>query len=501
MRKPLRHFRRVRIRRGQPTSRGGSIGFGPSAVFSCWPLASSLARRCATSSSAYDDQAFVYENPHVTPGLTLSGLWWALTDGPFGEWCPLTTLSHMLDCQLYGLNPAGHYLTNVLLHAASSVLLFLVLLRMTGDLWPSAWVAAVFAIHPLHVESVAWVAERRDVLSGLFFMLTLGAYALYAERPSLARYLAVAGLLCAGPDVQADARHGSLPAAAARLLAARPVSPRGRRESTADRARGSVACRWLAAGGGKDPAHGPGGGELAGLSCRPTRRCSRPTRSTDCRWRHAWPMPWFRTQPTWASLFIPSIWLPFILIPAPTCRWPGLPDHWFCWWRSPRSPPTAGAGGLICWSAGCGFWECWCRSSDWWELVAHARADRYTYLSQIGLSIALAWGVWSVYRSRQSRQAVRWRRWMLAVVSAAAVLLLAAVAWRQTSYWRNAETLWTHALACTEQNALAHYNLGQYLRRAGKDRGSDRPAPRSCGELDSIDPQLTAKAHISWQIV
>ena len=128
---------------------------------------------------------FVYENPHVTPGLTLSGLWWALTDGPLGEWYPLTTLSHMLDCQLYGLNPAGHHLTNVLLHAASSVLLFLVLLRMTGDLWPSAWVAAVFAIHPLHVESVAWVAERRDVLSGLFFMLTLGAYALYAERPSL----------------------------------------------------------------------------------------------------------------------------------------------------------------------------------------------------------------------------------------------------------------------------------------------------------------------------
>ena len=91
----------------------------------------------------------------------------------------------MLDCQLFGLNPAAHHLTNVLLHAASSVLLFLVLLRMTGALWPSAWVAAVFAVHPLHVESVAWLAERRDVLSGLFFMLTLGAYALYAERPPL----------------------------------------------------------------------------------------------------------------------------------------------------------------------------------------------------------------------------------------------------------------------------------------------------------------------------
>ena len=134
----------------------------------------------------------------LLPGLTLPGTLVGADRRPFWEWYPLTVVSHMLDCQLYGLNPAGHHLTNVLLHAASSVLLFLVLLRMTGCLWPSAWVAAVFAIHPLHVESVAWVAERRDMLSGLFFMLTLGAYTLYAERPSLARYLAVAGCFALG---------------------------------------------------------------------------------------------------------------------------------------------------------------------------------------------------------------------------------------------------------------------------------------------------------------
>ena len=230
-----------------------------------------------------------------------------MTDGPFGEWYPLTTLSHMLDCQLYGLNPAGHYLTNVLLHAASSVLLFLVLLRMTGDLWPSAWVAAVFAIHPLHVESVAWVAERRDVLSGLFFMLTLGAYALYAERPSFARYLAVAGLSCAGPDVQADARHGSLPATVARLLATRPVfgPPAGARpqaDSGSWLGRLPVAWRLVVE---KVPLMA-----LAAVSCGIVRVDSRvdaveQSRSTDCRWRRAWPMPWFRTRPTWASLFIP----------------------------------------------------------------------------------------------------------------------------------------------------------------------------------------------------
>ena len=211
----------------------------------------------------FDDQVFVYENPHVTPGLTLPGIWWALTDGPFREWYPLSALSQMLDCQLYGLNPAGHYLTNVLLHAASSVLLFLVLLRMTGELWPSAWVAAVFAIHPMHVESVAWLAERRDVLSGLFFMLTLGAYALYVERPSPSRYLAVAGCLALGlmskpmlvtvPFVLLlldfwpldRFRHAAGAGFVGRiaLLARSPAGP-------------------LAAGGGKDPAPGAIGGEL-----------------------------------------------------------------------------------------------------------------------------------------------------------------------------------------------------------------------------------------------
>ena len=146
-----------------------------------------------------DDFLVVYDEPHVSGGFSWSGIVWAFTNGPAGEWYPLSMLSHMLDCQLYGLNPAGHHLTNVLLHAASAVALFLVLWRMTGGLWPSALVAALFAIHPLHVESVAWVAERRDVLSGLFFMLTLGAYGEYVRHPrSLGRYLAVVGLFALG---------------------------------------------------------------------------------------------------------------------------------------------------------------------------------------------------------------------------------------------------------------------------------------------------------------
>src|ERR1700733_13096040 len=130
-----------------------------------------------------DDQKNVYENPVVEKGLSMSAVGWAFTHAQVANWIPLTTISHMLDCQLFGLNAGGHHLVNVLLHAANAVLLFLVLRQMTGSLWRCAFVAAVFAIHPLRAESVAWISERKDVLSGLFFMLTLWAYALFVRQP------------------------------------------------------------------------------------------------------------------------------------------------------------------------------------------------------------------------------------------------------------------------------------------------------------------------------
>src|SRR5947208_5270885 len=139
----------------------------------------------------YDDPQYVYANPDVSAGLSLARISWAFTHTIAGNWHPLTTISHMLDCQLYGLDPAGHHFTNVLLHTIAVVLLFLVLQQMTGSLWRSVFVAAVFAIHPLHVESVAWVSERKDVLSAVFFMLTLGSYARYVRAPSVRSYLLV----------------------------------------------------------------------------------------------------------------------------------------------------------------------------------------------------------------------------------------------------------------------------------------------------------------------
>lgn len=130
---------------------------------------------------AYDDGQYVTENPHVVGGLSWQGVNWAFRAFYASNWHPLTWLSHMVDCQLYHLRPAGHHLTSVLLHVGNSVLLFLVLCRMTGTTWRSAFVAALFAWHPMHVESVAWVAERKDVLSAFFFLLTIGAYVKYAE--------------------------------------------------------------------------------------------------------------------------------------------------------------------------------------------------------------------------------------------------------------------------------------------------------------------------------
>ena len=146
----------------------------------------------------FDDHIYVYENPLVVKGLSTEGIVGAFTHTHALNWHPLTTLSHMLDCQLYGLNAGGHHLTNVILHTISVLLLFLVLSQMTGGLWRSAFVAALFAIHPLHVESVAWVAERKDVLSGVFFMLTLAAYSHYARAPSRSRYLLVALIFACG---------------------------------------------------------------------------------------------------------------------------------------------------------------------------------------------------------------------------------------------------------------------------------------------------------------
>ena len=146
----------------------------------------------------FDDGLYVTGNRHVQGGLSMEGLTWAFTSFHAGNWHPLTWISHMADFEAYQLNAGGHHWTNVLIHTVSTVLLFLVLSSMTGVLWCSALVAALFAIHPLHVESVAWVSERKDVLSGFFWILTMGAYTHYVRHPTIGRYLIVFGSFVLG---------------------------------------------------------------------------------------------------------------------------------------------------------------------------------------------------------------------------------------------------------------------------------------------------------------
>ena len=137
-----------------------------------------------------DDSDYITNNPAVRQGFTISSITWAFTAFHSSNWHPLTWLSHMLDVELFGMNPIGHHFTNIALHSVNSIALFLLASRLTGALWRSAVVAALFALHPLHVESVAWIAERKDVLSTLFWMLTLHLYAGYIKKPGVARYTA-----------------------------------------------------------------------------------------------------------------------------------------------------------------------------------------------------------------------------------------------------------------------------------------------------------------------
>src|SRR5881409_2584411 len=146
----------------------------------------------------FDDDLYVYNAPAIQAGLTRQGITLAFTSQHARNWHPLATISHMLDCQLYGLKAGGHHATNVILHTIAVLLLFRVLREMTGAVWKSTIVAALFAVHPLHVESVAWVSERKDVLSAVFFLLMLNAYVRYARAPSMTRYLLVAVLFTAG---------------------------------------------------------------------------------------------------------------------------------------------------------------------------------------------------------------------------------------------------------------------------------------------------------------
>ncbi len=403
----------------------------------------------------YDDAVYVYQNPHVLSGLTPRGMIWAFAYGAIGHWHPLTWFSHMLDCQLWGLRAGGHHLSSVILHAVVAILLFLALKQMTGALWRSALVAALFAIHPQRVESVAWVAERKDVLSGVFFMLTILAYVRYVRKAtSVTEYAQVMILFALG--LMSKGMLVTLPF----VLLLLDYWPLGRITPEALAAirqpkNGAQVWRLFRE---KIPLF-----LLSAASCVMTSLS--PERIT----------PGLQMS---LSARVENVIVSYVIYLKQMLYPVGLELPYF-------NPP----GGFPLWQVGVAlavllavsigafvFWKTHPYLIVGWlwylgmmvpviglvQISYYARADRYTYLPHIGLYIMAIWGSAALFgRSRAGRY----------ILGGAALILIAALLSRtqaQTSYWHDSATLWTHALQVNPENYVAHSELGLVLAENGK---------------------------------
>jgi tetratricopeptide (TPR) repeat protein len=447
----------------------------------------------------YDDPLYVLDNAHVRAGLTWHGIVWAFTHVHSQNWHPLTSISHMLDCQLFGVNPGAHHFVNVLLHSAGAVLLFLLLEQMTsgqsraGTIWASAFVAAIFAVHPLHVESVAWIAERKDVLSGVFFMLTLGSYGWYARRPSLGRYVTMSILFACGlmskpmlvtvPFVLLLLDYWPLnrgPAFAKAPAREEEVSLLRAKAATAA-ARGQKAeagfkkQKWLNLFMEKIPLFALSAGSiLATLWAQNFALGS--TEYLPLKWRITnaivtyfdyvrqmfWPVDLipFYVHPEnrlemW-RLLLAAITLIAITatVFARRRQNPYLIVGWF--WYIVMLVPVIG---II-------------------QVGLQGRADRYTYLPQIGLCIAIVWLVRDLTKD--------WRHQRAILAAAAAIVVggLSILSWRQTTHWRDTETLWSYTLSVTPDSDVAHAGLAGILFVRGQSDEAIRHYERALSLRD-----------------
>jgi len=386
----------------------------------------------------YDDPIYVTDNPHVRAGLTVDGTLWAFVSMEASNWHPLTWLSHMADFQLYGMNAGGHHATSVVIHTATSVLLFVLLRRMTDELWRSAFVAALFAWHPLHVESVAWIAERKDVLSGLLFALTLLAYARYTERPSLGRYACVAGLFALG--LMAKAMLVTLPVVL--LLLDRWPLPRRRQQLVLEKlplfglAAAVATVTYVAQSAS---------GAVIGLAHIPLEsRIANALVSLATYLRMAfWPsgLTVFHTydpQPALSRVAAAGAVVTSLSIVA--------------WLARRRCPPI-----FVGW-----IWFL-CMLVPVIGLVQageQGMADRYTYLPLVGVFIMVAWSTSAKPEPPRIRVALA----LVPVLSLTGCLVLSRT---QLRHWKDSVALFEHAVEVTPNNALALVNLGSALLARG----------------------------------
>jgi protein O-mannosyl-transferase len=399
----------------------------------------------------YDDDIYVYDNPQIKAGLTSEAVKWAFTEPHARNWHPLTTLSHIADWQLFGANAGAHHAVNVLLHSLAAVALFLVLRKMTGTLWRSALVAALFAVHPLRVESVAWVAARQDVLSAFLFMLTLGAYERYVRRRSVGRYALV--LLVFALGLLAKPILVTLPLVLL-LLDRWPL----RRFGAAENARisGLMACvveklpllALSAAASAVTFLVQKDGGLQSDAMPLVTRLTNAALACATYIRQLSWPagLAPFYPQPAGdvARWQIGLAVAALVVITALALIWwrrrPYLAIGWF-WFLGMLVPVLA----IV-------------------QVGPQSWADRYTYLPHVGLLIAGVWGLRELAR--------RWqiRRPFAVAVACLVIVALAVTAWAQTSHWRNTESLWTHTLGVTRDNDVAHIGAGNiHLKRGDLD--------------------------------
>jgi len=406
----------------------------------------------------FDDDRYVTQNSHVQSGLTSETVKWALTATSEANWHPLTWMSHALDFQFYGLNPAGHHLTSILLHALNAVLLFLLLWQGTGRMGLGFFVALIFALHPVNVESVAWVAERKNVLSTMFFLLTLGAYGWYARKPDWKRYAAVVSLFVCG--LASKPMLVTLPF----LLLLLDYWPLGRmptRQTEGAREPGQLPLRQtlrmllieklplLAISAASAVitirAQRAGGAVIAatfpfGVRVKNALYCY-----LQYAWKAVWPVKLAPLYPhpgyslsTWkaalALLFL--IGASAFVVKFRSRRY--LPVGWL-WFLGTLVPVI----GIV-------------------QAGNQAMADRYAYIPLIGLFLMIVWGVADL--AGHAKLHLGWK-----VVPAGLVLVaLAIAAYRQTGYWRTSLDLWGHTLDVTTNNFVAEDQFGGALVEQGR---------------------------------
>ncbi|MGD0825755.1 MAG: tetratricopeptide repeat protein [Terriglobales bacterium] len=408
----------------------------------------------------HDDYAYITQNPHVRAGLTWTTVKWAFTTFDQANWHPLTWLSHALDCQLFGLNPAGPHYENVLLHAVNAVLLFLLLQRATGLRWRSLMVAALFALHPINVESVAWAAERKNVLSMLFFLLALHAYVWYTRKPALLRYGVMVLLLALG--FMSKSQVISFPFLLL-LLDCWPLRRIGAAGATGPALQGEGAPRqssgWLvlekvpllllsAASAVVTMKAQKAGGAVQSFSqyslslrletavisyVRYLGKALWPSKLVAL-YPHPTPL-----KPVWQVVAAVVLVLAFSgwVLRARDRRY--LAVGWF-WFLGSMVPMI----GLV-------------------QVGAQAMADRYAYIPFIGLFLMVTWLVadWA----RSWRISAAW----LAIPAVSYLLVLGTLTYHQVGYWHDTESFWLRTLALTENNWFAHDTLAGFLSNQGRD--------------------------------